>query len=187
MTSRLRPSHPTLVAAGRAIADRRDALVSEWAQWTLDRIASTPAIRRPTIERHLALLVDILVELSGPRRREVTDLWLTACQAYGNTAAERGLAAGEVVEELQHLRELLIRHLSEVITQLSDRASLAIVLRLNRFLDKGIASAVVGYTDSLVETLFEKRGVPVGVSGPLEEEIAQRLEAIEKELQAIRD
>jgi hypothetical protein len=63
---------------------------------------------------------------------------------------------------------------------------MATVLRLNRLLDTGIAHAVVGYTDTLVETLFNQRGVPVSVSGPFEEEVAQRLGVVEGELARIR-
>jgi hypothetical protein len=37
---------------------------------------------------------------------------------------------------------------------------MAIILHLNRTLDKGIAVAVVGYTDALVATLFSQNGVP---------------------------
>ena len=183
----MRPSHPTLIAVSRALAVNRDDLVAEWTRWTLRRTAGTPVIPSATVERQITLLVDVLIELSGPLRRQAMNLWLNACEAYGRTAAERGLAAGEVVEEIQHLRELLIRHLSEVIAALPARASMASVLRLNRLVDKGIALAVVGYTDSLVETLFTQRGVPVGVSGPLEDEIAERLIQLEAELERLRE
>ena len=40
------------------------------------------------------------------------------------------------------------------------RQGMAIMLRLNRVIDKGIAVAVVGYTDALVATLFAQNGVP---------------------------
>ena len=182
----MRPSHPTLIAVSRALAVARGSLVAEWTRWTLDRVAAAPTVRPVTLERQLGVIVDILVEMAGPLRRKAVELWVTACEGYGRTAAERGLAAGEVVEEIQHLRELLIRHLSEVIAALPARASMANVLRLNRLLDTGIAHAVVGYTDTLVETLFNQRGVPVGVSGPLEDEIEQRLSQAESELARLR-
>jgi hypothetical protein len=44
----------------------------------------------------------------------------------------------------------------------------------------------VGYTDALVETLFNQRGVPVSVSGPIEQAIAQRLGQVEAELARLR-
>ena len=176
-----------LVAVSRGLAANRDELVRSWTQWTLRRVAAAGIINGATVERQIALLVDVLVELAGPMRRQAMELWLSACEGYGRTAAERGLAAGEVVEEIQHLRELLIRHLSEVIAALPARASVATVLRLNRLVDKGIAYAVVGYTDTLVETLFNQRGVPVGTSGPVEDETAARLSQLEAELEKLRE
>ena len=183
----MRPSQPTLVAVSRALASVRDELVQSWTRWTLARVAAVPTVNAATVERQMALLIDVLIEMAGPLRRRAMELWLNACAAYGHTAADRGLAAGEVVEEIQHLRELLIRHLSEVIAALPARASVASVLRLNRLVDKGIAHAVVGYTDTLVETLFNQRGVPVGVSGPIEDEVTARLDQLEAELQHLRD
>lgn len=182
----MRPSHPTLIAVSRALATNRDQLVAEWTRWTLRRVAATPTIRPATVERQIALLVDVLIELAGPRRRQAIELWLSTCESYGRTAAERGLAAGEVVEEIQHLRELLIHYLSEVIAALPARASMATVLRLNRLVDMGITHAVVGYTDALVETLFNQHGVPVGTSGPLEDEIHARVAHLETELEKLR-
>ena len=182
----MRPSQPTLLAVSRALSTQRDVLVEQWSRWILARWGKSSTIRPQTLERQIRLLVDLLIETAGPMRRAALELWLLACEGYGRTAAERGLAAGEVVEELQHLRELLIRILSELIAALPARGSMATVLRLNRILDSGITHAVVGYTDTLVETLFAQRGVPVGASGPFEDEIAQRLALVEAELAQLR-
>jgi len=182
----MRPSQPTLAAVSRALAGQRARLVQDWTRWILARVGAAPTVRPETLERQVDLLVRLLIETAGPLRRPALELWLLACEGYGRTAAERGLAAGEVVEELQHLRELLIRYLSELIAALPARASMAAVLRLNRILDSGITHAVVGYTDTLVETLFAQRGVPVGASGPVEDEIAQRLRHLEHELEQLR-
>lgn len=182
----MRPSQPTLVAIGHAIRARRDQIVGEWARWVAARTADTPTLSRAVIDRFLALMVDALVETAGPLRRRALELWLAAAEAFGRTSAERGLAAGEIVEEMQHLRELLIRYLSEVITALPPRASLAATLRLNRIVDKGTALAVVGYTDDLIEALFERRGVPVGGRGGGDEAAILRLEHLESELARLR-
>ena len=182
----IRPSPPALAAAGRAIAAQRERFVKEWAEWIHHRQSAAEGFPRRTVERQLALLVDLLAELAGPRRREANPVWLTASEWYGQTAAQRGLATGEVVEEFQHLRELLIRDLSEMIGALAARQSVATVLRLNRFLDEGIAHAVVGYTDALVETLLNSRGVPVGTSHAAEHQLTQRLTQFEEELDRIR-
>jgi hypothetical protein len=62
---------------------------------------------------------------------------------------------------------------------------MAIMLQLNRVLDKGIAVAVVGYTDALVATLFAQNGVPAPGGEIDAEEVDRQLEAIESELAAI--
>lgn len=167
------------------MAAQRDILAKDWSRWILARVGSG-TVRPQVLERQVLLLINLLIETAGPMRRAALELWLQASEGYGRTAAERGLAAGEVVEELQHLRELLIRHLSELIAAMPARVSMAAVLRLNRILDSGITHAVVGYTDALVETLFAQRGVPVGASGTTEDDIVQRLAQLEAELEQLR-
>ena len=181
----MRPSQPTLVAIGRSLRSRRDRIFNDWAAWTLER-ADAPTVSDDVLKRFLALLVDILCETAGPMRRKALELWLAATESFGRTSADRGLAAGEIVEEMQYLRELLIRYLSETIMALPPRASLAGTLRLNRIMDKGIAHAVVGYTDGLVEALFDRQGVPVGGRGQGDEAAVQRLEHLEGELARLR-
>ena len=165
----------------------RDRIVDDWSGWVAGRTGSTGPLGREGVERQIAMLVDTLVEMAGPLRRDAVELWLCVSEFYGRTAAERGLAAGEVVEEMQHLRELLIRHLSEVIAAMPARYSMALTLRLNRLLDKGIAHAVVGYTDALVETLFNQRGVPVSADGAYGRAAWERIEQFESELKRIRE
>jgi len=177
-----RPTIPALAAIGRSLEAKRDELVVQWADWLMERMSQASTVDRPTIERQLALLLDIVIELAGPMRRQISELWFDACDAYGRTAAARGLAAGEVVEEIQHLRELLIHNLSEVIAALPARQLLAAVMRLNRSLDRGIAFAVVGYTDVLVETLMERGGVVLDASGPGNNPVCERLDQLEDEL-----
>lgn len=183
----IRPSNNSMSAVGRAMAAGRDQLVAEWADWIVQRTAQGPHLDRPVLERQLRLLVDLVIQLSGPVRRKAAQLWFDASAHYGRIAAARGLAAGEVVEEFQHLRELLIRHLSDIIAALPARYSMATVLRLNRQLDKGIAQAVVGYTDELVETLFNQNGIPVFVQDPEDSDIHRRLDQLEAELAQVRD
>lgn len=185
MTTVIRPSQPTLVAIGRALRARRDRIHADWTAWTLQR-TDAHTLSDKVLERFLAVLVDTLCETAGPMRRHALELWLAVTESFGRTSADRGLAAGEVVEELQYLRELLIRYLSETIMAMPPRASFAATLRLNRMLDKGIAHAVVGYTDGLVEALFEQRGVPVGGRGQGDEAAVQRLEHFESELERLR-
>jgi hypothetical protein len=174
-----------LLTVGRALAEHRDAITKEWADWLARRVSSQAGIPRATIERELRLLLDVLMESLGPLRRSVNEIWYHACEHYGRVGATRGLAAGEIVEEIQYLREILIRRLGPVLAGLRPRQAMAIILRLNAILDKGIAVAVVGYTDALIATLFVRNGVPAPDSSPDAQDITRQLEEIEGELAVV--
>jgi hypothetical protein len=181
----VRASEPVLINAGRVIADMRESMVSQWADWLESRGTAASSIPRQTVEREFRLLFDVLTEMVGPLRREANTVWFHVCEHYGRIASARGLAAGEVVEELACLRELLTRNLAPVLVAMRARQGMAIMLRLNRALDKGIAVAVVGYTDALVATLFSQNGVPaLNISDDFGE-IGRQLTALERELQAV--
>lgn len=181
----MRASHPTLLAAGRALAEARETMVIQWADWLSDRTTTATGIPRLTVERELRVMLDILCEMSGPMRRDAKPIWFQACEHYGRVAAARGLAAGEVVEEIQFLRELLIRNLAPVVAAMRARQSMAIMLHLSRVLDNGIAGAVVGYTDALVATLFVHDGVPSRDTDLDGGEVERQLDVIEGELAAV--
>jgi hypothetical protein len=181
----VRASEPILIDAARVIAEMREPMVSQWADWLRDRFTGASTIPRPLVEREFRLLFDVLAEMVGPLRREANPVWFHVCEHYGRIASARGLAAGEVVEELTYLRELLTRNLAPVLVSMRARQGMAIMLRLNRVIDKGIAVAVVGYTDALVATLFSQNGVPsIGASNDFGE-IARQLTSLERELQAV--
>jgi hypothetical protein len=167
------------------MADHRDAMIKEWADWLTERVSTASEIPRNTIERELRLLYDILIESVGPMRRSVNDVWHHACEHYGRFGAARGLAAGEIVEEIQYLRELIIRRIGPVLSGLRQRQAMAIILRLSATLDKGIAVAVVGYTDALVATLFTQNGVPAPDSALDHHDMQRHLDQIEGALQAV--
>lgn len=160
-------------------------MVAQWADWLGDRITAAPTIPRATVEREFGLIIDTLSEMVGPFRREARIVWFHVCEHYGRVAAARGLAAGEVVEELQFLRELLTRNLAPILAAMRARQGMAIMLRLNRVIDKGIAVAVVGYTDALVATLFAQNGVPSLSTEYDRAEVERQLDALEQELHSV--
>ena len=171
------------MAAGRVIAESREALIIDWSRRVEDKLAATGMIPRRFVEREFRLLVDLAGQSVGPFRREVMPIWIRTCEQYGRVGSMRGLAAGEVVEELQHLRDILTLRLAPIVTSLRPRQALAIMLRLNRLVDRGIATAVVGYTDALVATLFARNGVPVADDAEHDlEEIERHLTQLEGEL-----
>lgn len=181
----MRASEPVLIDAGRVITEMRDSMVSQWADWLGDRVPAASTIPRPMVEREFRLLFDVMTEMVGPLRREANTVWFHVCEHYGRIASARGLAASEVVEELAYLRELLTRNLAPVLVAMRARQGMAIMLRLNRAIDKGIAVAVVGYTDALVATLFSQNGVPSFNVSKDFGEVGRQLAVLERELQAV--
>jgi len=95
-----------------------------------------------------------------------------------------GLAAGEVVEELQFLRELLIRNLAPVMVAMRARQSMAIMLRLNRVIDKGSGRRGRLYRRARGHALAQN-GVPMFDTQQDTAEVERQLSALEQELHAV--
>lgn len=179
-----RHSAPTLLVVGRGIAAARDALVESWSQWIADHESGGRTLDPNELRRTLRLIADLLPLMTGPMRREARDTWFAATELYGRLAEARGLSAGEVVEEFQHLRELLIVELGDLFVALPARQQLPAVLRVNRVCDHGVANAVVGYTDALVAKLFSKDGVPVPTADDVQELLGQ-LHTLEEDVRQL--
>jgi len=179
-----RSSTPSLLLVARGIAGVRTELITKWAAWLASRQAGGQALDAATTERLLGLIVDLLVLMVGPVRREADGTWFAATELYGRLAALRGLSAGEVVEELQHLRELLARELGDFFVALPLRQQMPTILRVNRVVDTAVTSAVVGYTDALVASMFSREGVPVPTADSVQEAVAQ-IAGIEAEVRLL--
>jgi len=179
-----RPSAPTLLAIGRRLAAARDQIVDGWAEWIAEHQAGSETLDVVELRRNLCLIVSLLSHMTGPLRREARDTWYAATELFGRLAEARGLSAGEVVDEFQHLRELLIVELGDLIVAMPARQQLPTVLRINRVTDTGVSNAVVGYTDALVAKMFSRDGVPVPTADSLEELLGQ-LSEIEAEVRLL--
>jgi hypothetical protein len=135
--------------------------------------------RDPVIARVLELfvvqLVYLLPFLLGPYRDQIKGLWDRAAALFGSVAAKRGLAAGEAIEELHMLRELVIRDLYRDPPMGGGvPLSLREILRLNRALDRAVTHASVGHTDAMFFQFFEGDGVAGILSG---DDVAAEAEA----------
>lgn len=107
-------------------------------------------------------LIPLLPLMLGPHREQIQALWDKGFALFGAVAAKRGLAAGEVIEELHLLRELVIRDLyKDPPMGGSVPLSLREVLRLNRALDRAATHASVGHMDALFFEFFETEGAPL--------------------------
>ena len=158
-------------------------MVQQWIAWLGDRLTATSAIPHALVKRELTLLIDVFASMVGPLRRETRPIWGRVAEEYGRHAAIRGLAAGEVVEEMQYLRELLIRFLAPSIAALRPRQGMALLLRLNRLVDRGVAMAVVGYTDEFAASLLSRsEDERIGRRTPDPAELNRALDQLRAEL-----
>jgi len=155
--------------------------VDRWAERIAEREAGSPTVEPEGFKRTLCLIVSLLSHMTGPLRREARETWFAATELFGRLAEARGLSAGEVVDELQHLREMLIVEIGDLIVAMPARQQLPAVLRVNRVCDDGVSNAVVGYTDALVAKMFSRDGVPVPTADSMQE-LLNQLRALEADL-----
>jgi hypothetical protein len=166
------------------IESRVERLSERWCQEVRRRGEGMHAEINGLLDEFLELLVRFLPAVVGPYRDQVEPLWRQAAELFGATAARRGLAAGEVIEEFQILREAVIRLLYQD-PPVAGRARLSLrdVLRLNRAIDRGVTHASVGHTDALFFFLFEGSGIPDSPpAAELLEELRAQLDGLRVEL-----
>ena len=131
--------------------------------------------------------VGLLPLMLGPYREQIQPLWDRAAELYGAMAAKRGLAAGEAIEEVHALRELVIRDLyRDPPAGGSVRLSLREILRMNRALDRIVTHASVGHTDALFFEFFEVEAPKLPKGPEAYEEAGAQLGQIEAEVEEIR-
>jgi len=139
------------------------------------------------VDSFVGVLCELLVPVLGPFRRDVEPLWLDAAELFGRAAASRGLAAGEVIEELQILRELVIRDLYRD-PPIAGRARLSLrdILMLNRAIDRVVTHGSVGHTDALFFQLFDADAEETPTSEPEATlGVMEQLGVIRREVKAI--
>lgn len=166
---------------------RLSRITQRWLREVQSRYDSDARGINGLLEEFLGLLACFLPGMIGPYREQVEPLWIRCSTLFGQMAAKRGLAAGEVIEEFQLLREAVVRLLYQE-PPLAGRArvSLRDLLRLNHAMDMGVVHASVGHTDALFFSLFEGSGVPdVPPTAELVTELRSQLHAIREELRAI--
>lgn len=168
-------------------ADTRSSRVAE--RWLVNVRARQGGLSEGVeglLARFFACLTAMLPSCLGPYREQVEGLWLQASELYGSVAAQRGLAAGEAVEEFQVVREVLIREIYAD-PPTAGRAPMLLrdLLRLNRLIDSGVAQASVGHADALFFSLFQGSGVPEHLSEEVRREVAAELEGIREEFESL--
>ncbi|MBT6889842.1 MAG: hypothetical protein HOA23_17480 [Gemmatimonadales bacterium] len=182
LTARLGPKELT-----SWLQNRVRSLTEAWIHDLRARgMGSAPGIS-DIVERFAELLVRLLPLMLGPHRDQIAPIWDRTSELYGAIAAKRGLAAGEAIEELHLLRELVIRDLYRD-PPLGGNVPLSLreILRLNRSLDRAATHASVGHTDSLFFEFFGSEGGKSLLSGhDVASEASIQLEQISSEVRSI--
>jgi hypothetical protein len=128
-------------------------------------------------------LVSFLPPCLGEHRQTGEEVWQIATHLYGSLALRRGLSAGEVVEELQLLREVVLRLLLESPPAgVQESTGSRDILFLNRVLDLGVVWASVAYVDDLFFAHLQESGIPGGVTPEVVAEIEGALESFRSDL-----
>lgn len=164
---------------------RIEPLSEQWRDELRARDLGAPGDHEPLLRLFSQRLLRFLPLLVGHYRVPVESIWDRGFQLYGTVAAKRGLAAGEAVEELQVLRELMIRELHRDAVLLG-RLPLRELLLLNRALDRAVTHASIGHVDALFFAFLEDGGAtPHAVGDDLIDETRAQLLSIHEDVQAI--
>ena len=170
----------------RWLAARADRIRDRWLSEIVHRGGGwSDQVEALTVE-FFDLFLAMLPHGLGPYKEQVEPLWVQAAQLFGTMAAQRGLAAGEVIEEFQGLRDAVIRFLyAEPPAEGPLRISLRDLLRVNRFIDRGVTQASVGHTDALFFALFQGGGVSDALTPVNVAEIRDQLAHIRDEFRQV--
>ena len=177
---------PDTHQVGEWLESQRGFLAGYWFEEVLYRVSVDQEMER-VLERFLNLLTSMIPGALDHRRASVDRVWKSAAELYGALGAKRGLAAGDIVEEFQIVREAVVRMLFDAPPARSGAALLlSDALRLNRFLDGGVTHASIGHTDGLFFALFHGSGVSTVPTAKLVAEVEEQLECLEVEWAAVR-
>ena len=160
---------------------QRGFLARYWFEEILHRVSMDQEMER-ILERFLDLLTRMIPGALDHRRSAVDPVWKSAAELYGALGAKRGLAAGDIVEEFQIVREAVVRILFQAPPgRYGASLSLSDALRLNRFIDSGVTHASIGHTDGLFFALFHGNGVSTVPTAEFMAEVEEQLDVLELE------
>ena len=160
-------------------------LAEEWAAEIRVRGMGHATVVDEVVARQVLQIASMMPELLGRHATQLQPLWSRACELFGTVAAKRGLAAGEVIEEFQILRTLVIRDLYQD-PLVGGAPTLREALRLNGMVDRGVTHASVGHTDAMFFQLLEDTDAPMVLSAEqIVLEAEAQLAVIREELESI--
>ncbi len=169
-----------------------ERIIERWVREVRSRDPEAQGPLAELLPEFLGLLVSFLPIGVGRWRGHARPLFQQSAELYGNVAALRGLAAGEAVEEIQLLREVLLRFLYAEAPEDGDgedrrgRLRLRELLQLNRIIDEGVTFASIGHMDTLFFDLLHGTGVSTDPTEEVVEEIRSQIQGLAEDLEAIQ-
>jgi hypothetical protein len=184
------PLRPAFDLGGWLHQNERE-IAQRWVVELLARSGRSEEELRPVDLLHrriLDALVLCLGPASGPLRDAVAPILQQMAALNGTVAELRGLATSEVIEELQQLRELLLRSLLRDASPVMEQGVLGArdLLRLNRVVDQMVIHANVGHIDALFFSLLQGTGVSEPPSEARLAELHSQLDLLGEELERFR-
>jgi len=165
------------------LEDRQDQIAHHWRSEIRAREDRRGDGGDGFLGRFLEDLLYFLHGCLGSQKDLGEVIWQQATYLYGSLALQRGLAAGEVVEELQLLRTVILRLLLETQpSKLEGQGFRRDLLTLNKALDQGVVRASIAYVDDLFFAHLQGSGVPESLTADVEDEMGRQLETFRKEL-----
>lgn len=175
-------SRPVPANLAEWLRERSPGIAERWAQGLLAVHGSWTRANEPVVRPFCRGLVSLLPGMLGPYRTQILPLWSEGAEIFGSVAARRGLSAGEVIEEFQILREIIVRAMFEQPPVGPGRGlRLREVLQLNRTVDIGVTQASVGHTDLLFFSLIHGSGVPTPLGPEDLREVREQIGALQDE------
>ena len=143
------------------LREHSPGVAERWAQGLAESGETWTGSNASVLRPFCRALVSFLPGMITPVRTEILPLWSECAELFGSVAARRGLSAGEVIEEFQLLREVILRMIFEAGTP---ESLLGLPFRevflLNRAIDIGVTQSSVGHTDLLFFSLLHGSGAP---------------------------
>lgn len=163
------------------LQERAGPISNRWAEGLLTARNSWSRASESLVLPFCRGLVSFLPGMLGPYRTQILPLWSECAELFGSVAARRGLSAGEVIEEFQLLREVIVRLVFEHPPPGDRGLQMRDVLQLNRAVDIGVTQASVGHTDLLFFSLVHGSGGPAPLSPDERDEVRGQIRALQDE------
>lgn len=156
-------------------------IAERWAEGLLAARNSWSRAGESLVHTFCRGLVSFLPGMLGPYRTQILPLWSECAELFGSVAARRGLSAGEVIEEFQVLREVIVRLGFERPPSAGGALEMRDVLQLNRAVDIGVTQASVGHTDLLFFNLVHGSGGPTPLGRDDMDEVVEQIRTLREE------